>query len=93
MQFNIQDKYSDQGLQFVSISLHDDEGQMSDFLKDYTLNFPVLIGGGFPSEISKEYGIIAIPHLVFIDRDNYIRHEHRGTWKLEQIEFFIKDLL
>ena len=93
MLVELQDRYSDQGLQFVAISLHDDEGQMSDFFKDYTLNFPVLIGGGFPTEISKDYGIIAIPHLVFIDRDSYIRHEHRGIWKLEQIETVIKDLL
>ena len=41
MLVELQDRYSDQGLQFVAISLHDDEGQMSDFFKDYTLNFPV----------------------------------------------------
>lgn len=93
MLVELQDKYSDQGLQFVSISLHDDEGKVSDFFKDYTLNFPVLIGIESVSEISKDYGIISIPHLVFIDRDSFIRYEHKGSWKLEQIEIVIKDLL
>ena len=89
----LQDKYRDQGLQFVAISIHDDEGQVSDFLKDYTVNFPILIGVDKASKQMKDYGINATPTQVFIDRDGYIRHEQRGFWDLVQIESLIRDLL
>jgi thiol-disulfide isomerase/thioredoxin len=92
MLIDLQEKYIDHGVHFVYFSINDSEGTMSDFLKEYELNFPMILTGG--ENVAGLYKVIAVPNVIFIDRQGYIRNKVVGAFHTDdKIETIIRDLL
>ena len=91
----LQEKYNDHGVQFIYISINDEEGTMSDFLKDFNLNFPMLMPDVNKwREIAKLYDVRGVPHAIFVDRQGFIRHRIMGSFSTtEEIEAYIRELI
>lgn len=92
MLIELQEKYIDHGVQFVYFSINDSEGTMSDFLKEYELNFPMILTGG--ENVAGLYKVMAVPNVIFIDRQGYIREQVVGAFHTDdKIETIIRELL
>jgi len=91
----LQEKYNDHGVQIIFISVNDPEGTMSDFLKEFNLNFPTLIlDENTWQNIAKLYGVFGLPHAVFVDRHGFIRNRLIGSFTTtEEIEAYIRELI
>jgi len=75
------DKYKDQGLEILGISISDTKEQLSNFLKAYKINYPVLYGSS--NDIQKvllDYGgVYSVPMSFLIDTDNNIKRVYPGA--------------
>jgi peroxiredoxin len=74
----LQTRYGARGLQFIGIALERPE-DISGFVREQGMNYPVLTGETEVIEIATEYGntIGALPYTVIIDRAgiiNFIKH-------------------
>ncbi len=78
---DLYDKYHERGLEILGISISDTKEQLSDFLKAYKVNYPVLYGRG--TEMQKvlfDYGgVYSVPVSFLIDRENNIKRVYPGA--------------
>jgi len=90
----IQHKYQEQGLQFIGIALQRPE-EVTEFIKEYAINYPVLAGEMKVIKIAESYGndIGALPYTVIIDRKGLIQFIKRGPLDGESAEAIISKLL
>lgn len=91
---HLQDKYADQGLQFIGIALQEPE-PVKAFMQEYGMNYPVLAGELEVIKLAKSYGnsIGALPYTVIIDRQGRIAFVKPGPLSGEQAEEVILGLL
>ncbi len=89
---NLYNKYKDQGLEVVGLSL--DEGtpdNVKSFVENTKITYPIVLGN---REVSKAYGQInAIPTTFIIDKNGVIRDKHIGYQGEQEMEEIIKPLL
>ncbi|MFN3750194.1 MAG: TlpA family protein disulfide reductase [Thiobacillus sp.] len=78
-------EYHAKGVEFVGIAI-DSPGRVASFLRDYPVNYPILIGEGAATNLAEQLGNPsgALPYTIVLDRDGRIvmRHLgrlHRGT--------------
>ncbi len=78
--------------QFVvlSISLDSDEQKWKDFVAKNGMTWPQYRDGGWNGNISKQFGVTAIPHTFTIDADGVLQDERVGD---EGIEGKLKKLI
>ena len=90
----LQKKYQSQGLQFVGIALQQAE-EVRDFIEEYNVNYPSLIGGDEVIKIASQLGnnIGAIPYTVMINTEGKIAFTHRGPLTKDEAEAVIKNFL
>jgi peroxiredoxin len=90
----LQQQYSEQGLQFIGIALQQAE-EIRDFIVEFNVNYPNLVGGGDVIKVSKKLGndIGALPYTVIIDRNGKIAFTRRGPLSKSEAESVIKALL
>lgn len=90
----LQQQYQNEGLQFIGIALQEAE-DIIDFLKEFNVNYPSLVGSGDVMEVAKNLGndIGALPYTVFIDRNGVISFTHRGALLKSDAEKIIQTLL
>ena len=90
----LQDKYADQGLQFIGIALQT-ATEVQDFVRELGMNYPILVGGSDVIGVAEEYGnsIGALPYTVIIGRDHRIHFTKRGPLKYEEAEKIIRTAL
>lgn len=90
----LQEKYANQGVQFVGIAL-DDADQVQDFVDSLDINYPILIGEREAFELAKAYGdhIGALPHSAIVNRQGLIVHVKSGELHESELETIIKKLL
>jgi cytochrome c biogenesis protein CcmG, thiol:disulfide interchange protein DsbE len=87
----LQNKYRDQGLQIVGVSMDDDAAPVRQFYKQFNVNYPVVMGN---AKIGELYGgILGLPIAFVIAPDGSIRARHDGAVKMDVIEAEIKELL
>lgn len=92
----LQQRYGDQGVQFVGITLEDARAvKVFSAQLDQPINYPILVGEDDAIEIAKaygnEYGIL--PYTVFIGRDGVIDHSQYGEVDGESVEQIIQGLI
>jgi len=74
----LQDQYGSQGLQVVGVSVDDTADKLPPFVKEFKMNYPVLVGLG-RDDVQEAYGPIwGIPVNVLISRDDKICARHTG---------------
>ncbi|MBZ5664626.1 MAG: redoxin domain-containing protein [Acidobacteriia bacterium] len=87
----LQDKYRDQGLQIVGISMDDGPEPVRDFYQRFHMNYPVAMGN---AKIGELYGgVLGLPIAFLIDRDGRIEAKHIGATDRSVFEREIQALL
>ena len=91
---HLQEKYADQGLQFIGIALQQ-AGPVKKFMQEHNMNYPVLFGELEVINIARAYGneIGALPYTVIVDRSGRIAFVKSGPLSGEVAEAIIKGLL
>ena len=69
-------RYEPLGFTLLGVNVEKDRQKADQMLDDMALSFPILFDTR--KEVSKLYGVIAMPSTVLIDRDGAIRHVHHG---------------
>jgi thiol-disulfide isomerase/thioredoxin len=90
----LQEQYQNDGVQFIGIALQEAE-EIRDFLKEFNVNYPSLVGASDVIKIAKQLGndIGALPYTVFIDQNGIISFTHRGPLLKSDAEKVIQTLL
>jgi peroxiredoxin len=89
----LQEKYRDQGVVFLGLSVDDPPDKLKPFAEEYKMNYPVLVGNG-REDVQDAYGPIwGIPVTVVIDREGRICKRHMGLATRQQFEHHIQALL
>ena len=87
----LQNKYRDQGLQVIGISMDDETEPVRDFYQRFNMNYPVAMGN---AKIGELYGgVLGLPIAFLIGRDGRIEAKHIGATDLSVFEREIKALL
>ena len=90
---DFQNRYGKDGLQIIGISVDDTVEQLTPFIKEYKMNYPVLQGLG-RDEVAQAFGaVLALPHTVMISRDGKICAQLTGLTGHDVFEGHIKGLL
>jgi thiol-disulfide isomerase/thioredoxin len=87
----LQNQYFSHGIQFIGVALQEAE-EIRDFLDEFKVNYPSLVGSAEVIKISKKLGndIGAVPYTVIIDRDGTVSFTHRGPLSKKDTELAIK---
>jgi cytochrome c biogenesis protein CcmG, thiol:disulfide interchange protein DsbE len=87
----LQDKYRDQGLQIIGISMDDTPEPVRDIRQRFHMNYPVAMGN---AKIGELYGgVLGLPISFLINRDGRIVAKHIGATDISVLEQEIKSLL
>jgi peroxiredoxin len=87
----LQNKYGDQGLQVIGISMDDGPGPVRDFYQRFKMNYPVAMGNARTGELYG--GVLGLPIAFLIGRDGRIEAEHMGATDVSVFEQEIQGLL
>ncbi len=90
----LQRKYRDQGVQFVGIAI-DDVDKVRDFMDNFDVNYPMLMGNLQIVELSREMGnrLEALPFTLIVDRHGYIIKRYTRGLTRQDVEAVITTLL
>jgi peroxiredoxin len=87
----LENRYRDQGLAVIGISLDDNIDPVRPFYKEFRMNYPVALGDNKLAELYG--GIYAMPTTFLIGRDGRIYRKHLGATDPDVFEEEIKELL
>lgn len=88
---DLQNKYRDQGLQIIGISMDDTPDPVPAFVREFKINYPVVMGN---AKIGEEYGgVLGLPIAFLIDREGRIQKKHIGATEESIFEKEITTLL
>ena len=89
----LQDKYRDQGVVFLGLSVDDPIEKLKPFADKYQINYPILVGLG-REDVQESFGPVwGIPVTYLIDRRGTICLKHQGLATKEQFERAIQAML
>ena len=87
----LQNKYRDQGLQIIGVSMDDGPEPVRDFYRSFRMNYPVVMGN---AKIGELYGgVLGLPIAFVIDRDGRIQSKHIGATDISIFEQELVSLL
>lgn len=69
-------RYEPLGFTLLGVNVEKERDKADQMLRDMTVSFPILLDSH--NEVSKLYGVVAMPSTVLIDRDGIVRHVHNG---------------
>ena len=73
----LQNRYRDQGLQIVGVSMDDRPEPVRDFYRQFKMNYPVVMGNASTGELYG--GVLGLPIAFLIGRDGRIYSKHIGA--------------
>lgn len=80
----LQDKYRDQGLQVIGISIDDTESELRDFYRKHNMNYPVVPGDQKTADAFG--GVLGLPTTFIIDRKGQVRSRQVGSTNFQTVE-------
>ena len=87
----LQNKYRDQGLQIIGLSMDDGPEPVRDFYQRFKMNYPVVMGNAETGELYG--GVLGLPITLLIGRDGRIYAKHIGATDMSVFEKEITALL
>lgn len=87
----LQNKYGDQGLQIIGVSMDDGPEPVREFYRRFKMNYPVVMGNAQTGELYG--GVLGLPIAFLIGRDGRISAKHIGATDISVFEKEILDLL
>jgi peroxiredoxin len=86
MLMDLQNKFGAGGLQVIGIAL-DDVQSTRDFVKEYGITYPILVGATDVMETSNAYGNIenVLPYSVLVDKNGVVRWQYVGEIQQDEI--------
>ncbi len=87
----LQNRYRDQGLQIVGVSMDDSPEPVRDFYRQFKMNYPVVMGNASTGELYG--GVLGLPIAFLIGRDGRIYSKHIGATDIAVFEREITMLL
>jgi len=84
----LQNKYRDQGLQIIGISMDDDPKPVRKLYEKFKMNYPVVMGNAKTGELYG--GILGLPIAFVIGRDRRIYTRHTGATDIPVFDSEIK---
>jgi len=89
----IQDQYGSSGLQVIGIAL-DDLQPVRDFVQTLGIRYPILVGEADVMQTNQDYGNVTgmLPYTVLVDRKGFIRWQHMGEVRRQQVAQILSDL-
>lgn len=87
----LQNKYGDQGLQIIGVSMDDGPEPVRNFYQRYHMNYPVVIGTANTGELYG--GILGLPIAFVIGRNGHIYSKHIGATDVSVFEKETTNLL
>jgi len=89
----LNDHYAAAGFKVWGINVDAERADAEKLLAKIPVDFPVLFDSA--GDVSKLYGVDAMPSSVFIDRDGKVRQVHRGYRAGDEAEYkkIIKELI
>lgn len=88
---DLQNKYGDQGLQIIGVSMDDGPEPVREFYQRYRVNYPVVMGNAKTGELYG--GVFGLPIAFLIGRDGRIAMKHAGATNISVLEKEIVNLL
>jgi peroxiredoxin len=80
----LQDKYRDQGLQVIGISMDDGPKPVRAFYQEFKMNYPVAVGN---EKVAEAYGgVLGLPVTFLIGRDGRVVAKHVGEVEMPVLE-------
>jgi peroxiredoxin len=87
----LQNKYRDQGLQIIGVSMDDSPEPVHEFYQQFKMNYPVVMGD---TKVGEQYGgILGLPIAFLIGKDGSIYAKHTGETDAAVFEKEIVTLL
>jgi len=87
----LQERYRDQGLVVIGVSLDDSVEPVRDFYREFNMNYAVAMGDQRMTELYG--GILGLPTTFLIGRDGRIYAKHIGATDISVFEEELKELL
>lgn len=87
----VSERYEEHDLTVVAVNLGETSGAVSSFVKDFDMQFPVLLDTNI--SIARQYGVFSIPTTLFLDDQGVIREAHTGSMTQSYIEQVLAKLL
>ena len=83
-------KYAPRGLKVVGVNEQEDKGKAAAFARQYKWPFAVAVDDG---AMGKDYGVIALPVHIFIDKNGKISTYRLGEMEPSEIADAIKKII
>ncbi|MEX2524405.1 MAG: TlpA disulfide reductase family protein [Gammaproteobacteria bacterium] len=90
----LQEKYREQGLQFVGIAMHSAD-EIKGYIAKVGMNYPALVGKEEATRVAKSLGnyFAVLPYTVVIDPDRRIYFIRSGPLSYEDADIIIRSIL
>jgi thiol-disulfide isomerase/thioredoxin len=90
----LQERHGARGLQFIGIAI-DQREKVDAFIRDFGMNYPVLLGGVDAVELTRRAGnrLGALPYTVLIDRSGRLVSAQIGIVKESKLDALLEPLL
>ena len=87
----LQDKYRDQGLRVIGISMDDGVKPVRGFYRQFKMNYPVGLGN---EKVAEVYGgVLGLPITFLVGRDGRVAAKYVGEVQMSTLEQRIESLL